>query len=72
MNIPADTERRLNVHNTFRRRPERLMYVQFTSSVYWDCSRLGKTLERRQWRRFGTFNVNCEYILRFVLIVDFE
>ena len=26
-----DTGRKLNVHKTFRRRPGRLMYVQFTS-----------------------------------------
>ena len=33
---PLDTGRKLNVHKTFRRRPERLMYVQFTSCVYWE------------------------------------
>ena len=39
--VPVDTGRKLNVHKTFRRRPgrrtssERLMYVQFTSCVYW-------------------------------------
>ena len=27
---PVDTGRKLNVHKTFRRRPGRLMYVQFT------------------------------------------
>ena len=32
---PIDTGRKLNVHKSFRRRPGRLMYVQFTSSVYW-------------------------------------
>ena len=32
---PADTGRKLNVHKTFRRRPKLLMYVQFTSCVYW-------------------------------------
>ena len=32
---PLDTGRKLNVHKTFRRRPGRLMYVQFTSCVYW-------------------------------------
>ena len=32
--FPVDTGRKLDVHNTFRRRPERLMYVQFTSCVY--------------------------------------
>ena len=32
---PGDTGRKLNVHKTFRRRPGRLMYVQFTSCVYW-------------------------------------
>ena len=31
---PADTGRKLNVQKTFGRYPERLMYVQFTSSVY--------------------------------------
>ena len=30
---PLDTERKLNVHKTFRRRPGRLMYVHFTSCV---------------------------------------
>ena len=30
----VDTGRKLNVHKAFRRRPERLMYVQFTSCVY--------------------------------------
>ena len=32
--FPVDTEHKLNVHKTFRRRPGRLLYVQFTSSVY--------------------------------------
>ena len=32
----VDTGRKLNVHETFRRCPGRLMYVQFTSCVYWD------------------------------------
>ena len=31
---PVDTGRKLNVHKTFRRRPGRLMYVQFTFCVY--------------------------------------
>ena len=35
---PVDTGRKLNIHKTFRRRPgtssERLIYVQFMSSVY--------------------------------------
>ena len=37
--LPVDTGRTLNVHKTFRRRPGRLMYVQFTSCVYgaWYC-----------------------------------
>ena len=39
-NIPVDTGRKLNVHKTFRRRPGRLMYVQFTSCVYWDIDKL--------------------------------
>ena len=34
--IPVDTGRKLNVHKTFRRRPRRLMNVQFTSCVYRD------------------------------------
>ena len=34
--IPVDTGRKLNVHKTFRRHLERLMYVQFTFCVYWD------------------------------------
>ena len=33
---PLDTGRKLNVHKTFRGRPGRLMYVQFTSCVYWE------------------------------------
>ena len=37
------------------------------------CSRLRiKTLERCQWRRSSVFFVNCEYILNFVLIVEFK
>ena len=36
LDIPVDTGRKLNVHKTFRRLPERLMYVQFTSCVCWD------------------------------------
>ena len=35
---PVDTGRKSNEHNTFRRRPGRLMYVQFTSCVYWELS----------------------------------
>ena len=31
---PVDPGRKLNVHKTFRRRPGRLMCVQFTSCVY--------------------------------------
>ena len=31
---PVDTERKLNVHETFRRCPGYLIYVQFTYSVY--------------------------------------
>ena len=30
------------------------------------------TLERRQWRRSGVFIVNCEHILNFILIANFE
>ena len=37
-NNPVDTGRKLNVHKTFRRRPERLMYVQFTSCVNGEVS----------------------------------
>ena len=37
--VPVDIGRKLNVNKTFRRRPgtssKRLMYVQFTSYVYW-------------------------------------
>ena len=33
---PVDTGRKLNVHKTFRRRPERLMYVQFMFCIYRD------------------------------------
>ena len=32
--FPVDTGRKLNVYNTFRRRPGCLTYVQFTSCVY--------------------------------------
>ena len=32
---PVDTGRKLKVHKAFRRR---LMYVQFTSCVYWNCT----------------------------------
>ena len=35
-NIPVNAGRKLNVHKKFRRRPGCLMYVQFTSCVYWD------------------------------------
>ena len=31
---PVDTGRKLNVYETFRRRPGCLMYIQFTSCVY--------------------------------------
>ena len=37
LSYPVDTGRKLNVRKTFRRRPERLMYVQFKSCVYGDC-----------------------------------
>ena len=33
VHFPVDTGRKLNVHKTFRRRPERLMYLQITSCV---------------------------------------
>ena len=33
------------------------------------CSKLTiKTLERRQWRRYGVFNVNFEHISQLVLV----
>ena len=32
---PVDTGRKLNVHKTSWTSSERLMYVQFTSCVYW-------------------------------------
>ena len=31
-----------------------------------------KTLERCQWRRSIVYIVNCEHILNFLLIIDFE
>ena len=31
--FPQDRERKLNVHKTFKRRPGRLMYIQFASRV---------------------------------------
>ena len=31
-----------------------------------------KTLEQCQWHRSSVFLVNCEHILNFVLIVNFE
>ena len=31
-----------------------------------------KILEWRQWCRFGVFIVNCENVLHFILIADFE
>ena len=34
LGFPIDTGRKLNVHKTFRRRPGRLTYVRFISSVY--------------------------------------
>ena len=34
--LPIDKGCKLNVHKTFRTSSERLMYVQFTSCVYWD------------------------------------
>ena len=37
-NNPVDTGRKLNVRTTFRRHPERLMYVQFTSCVNGEVS----------------------------------
>ena len=43
---PVDTGRKLNVHKTFRRRPECSMYVQFTSCVYWDSWRNPSVYDR--------------------------
>ena len=38
-----------------------------------NCARLRmKTRERCHWRRSTVFIVNCEHILNFALIVDFE
>ena len=38
-----------------------------------NCSRLRmKTLERCQWHRSSVYIVNCERILNFLLIIDFE
>ena len=34
-NFPVDTGRKLNVHKTSRTSSERLIYVKFTSCVYW-------------------------------------
>ena len=34
MLYPLDAGRKLNLHKTFRRHPETVMYVQFTSCVY--------------------------------------
>ena len=31
-----------------------------------------KSLERYQWRRSSVYNVNCEHISNFLLIIDFE
>ena len=31
-----------------------------------------KTVELRQWRGSGVFNVKCEHVSHFVLIADFE
>ena len=31
-----------------------------------------KSLERCQWRRSSVYNVNCEHISNFLLIIDFE
>ena len=38
-----------------------------------NCSKLRvKTLERYQWRHSDIFIVNCEHILSFILIAEFE
>ena len=36
------------------------------------CSILRMSMLTIFWRRSGVFNVNCEHILNFVLIVEFE
>ena len=35
ISYPVDRGRKLNLHETFRTSPKRLMYVQFTSCAYW-------------------------------------
>ena len=40
VNSPLDTGRKLNVDKTFRRRPGRLIDVQFTSCVYGEVNPL--------------------------------
>ena len=44
---PVDTGRKLNVPKASWTSSERLMYIQFTSCVYWvqnGCSKIGKIL----------------------------
>ena len=38
--FPADTERKLNVHKTFRRRPGRLLNFLFTFNLRLVCTEL--------------------------------
>ena len=61
---PVDTGRKLNVYKTFRRRPgpfERLMYVQFTSCVYWVMNSMTRTLLIEKLYKFRT--IKCCFTL---------
>ena len=73
--VPVDTERKLNVHKTFRRHPktswtssERLMYVQFTSCVYggilnWVSISMGRrSLEGRTYLKSRRFLKEIQYL----------
>ena len=63
--VPAATERKLNVHKMFRRRPGRLlnvlcMYVQFTSCAYGD---------KNKQRRVATLKLSLvEHLLQLETI----
>ena len=67
-----DTVRKLNIHKALRGRPERLMYVQFTSCVYgvvifkivfersaWACFYVTIT---RIFERFQHFNFEKKFL----------
>ena len=56
---PVDTGRKLNVHKTLRRPPERLMYVQFTSCVYGEQ----KGVAEVEIFEFGNFQTLSRVIL---------